>query len=86
MNVFRCDRLRMMRADEMSVDSRVVSREAKAKEARTTANGMCGGQSSDRVCVHAVPQCRTRGKKPGMRGEKKRKRKKERKDETEIEL
>ena len=33
-----CDRLRMIRADEMSVDSRVVSREAKAKEARTTAS------------------------------------------------
>jgi hypothetical protein len=81
-----CDRLRMMRADEMSVDSRVVSREAKAKEARTTENGMCGGQSSDRACVHAVPQCRTRRKKPRMRGEKKSKRKKERKDETEIEL
>jgi hypothetical protein len=85
----------MVRADEMSVDSRVVSREAKEKEARTTTSVYvwwsvkCSGVGSDRACVHVVPQCRTRRKKPGMRAdrrEKERKRKRERKDETDIEL
>jgi len=57
MNVFRCGRLGMMQADEMSVDSRVVSREAKGKEARTRTSVCvwwsvkCSGDRA-RACVY----------------------------------